>query len=63
MLSLREREERIKALVQGCHEVAEASGGLGRLIGLGDGVSSQETSLLEMINLRLRTGGGSGSNP
>jgi hypothetical protein len=63
VLSLTEREERIKAIVQACHEVAEASGGLGRLIGLGDGVSSVEDSLLDTINQRLRTDRGSAAKP
>ena len=41
-----EREERIKRIVQACREVAETSGGLARLLGLGSGVSGEEASLL-----------------
>ena len=49
-----EREERIKRIVQACHEVAEASGGLARLLGLGSGVSGEEESLLDTITATLR---------
>jgi hypothetical protein len=49
-----EREERIKRIVQACHEVAEASGGLARLLGLGSGVSDEEESLLDTITTTLR---------
>jgi hypothetical protein len=49
-----EREERIKSVVQACQEVAEASGGLGRLLGLGDGVSRIEASTLDEITRTLR---------
>ena len=49
-----EREERIKGIVQACHEVAEASGGLARLLGLGSGVSGEEGSLLDTITTTLR---------
>jgi hypothetical protein len=52
-----EREERIKDVVQACHEVAEASGGLGRLLGLGDGVSGIEASTLDVITRTLRSHG------
>lgn len=50
-----EREERIKSVVHACHEVAEASGGLGRLLGLGNGVSSIEASTLDTITKILRS--------
>ncbi len=50
-----EQEERIKAVVHACHEVAEASAGLGRLLGLGDGVSSVEASTLDDITRTLRS--------
>src|SRR5262245_19650527 len=33
------REERVRRIVRACHEVAEASGGLARLLGLKSGVS------------------------
>ena len=49
-----EREERITRIVQACHEVAEASGGLARLLGLGSGVSVEEESLLDTITTTLR---------
>jgi hypothetical protein len=49
-----EREERIMRIVQACHEVAEASGGLARLLGLGRGVSGEEASLLDTITTTLR---------
>ena len=49
-----ERDERIKGVVQACHEVAEASAGLGRLLGLGDGVSRIEASMLDDITRTLR---------
>jgi hypothetical protein len=49
-----EREERIQRIVQACQEVAEASGGLGRLLGLGSGVSGEEESLLDTITTTLR---------
>lgn len=50
-----ERAERIKELVQACQDVAEASGGLGRLLGLGDGVSRIEASMLDEITRTLRS--------
>jgi len=49
-----EREERIKRIVQACHEVAEASGGLAKVLGLGSGVSGEEESLLDTITTTLR---------
>lgn len=49
-----EREERITRIVQACHEVAAASGGLARLLGLGSGVSGEEESLLDTITTTLR---------
>ena len=50
-----EQEERTRTIVEACHEVAEASGGLGRLLGLGDGVSKIENATLDQINRALRT--------
>ena len=50
-----ERDERIKDIVRGCYEVAEASAGLGRLLGLGDGVSRIEASTLDDITKALRS--------
>jgi hypothetical protein len=49
-----EREERLKRIVQACHEVAEASGGLAKMLGLGSGVSGEEEALLEAISTTLR---------
>jgi len=54
VLTPAEREERILSIVHACHEVAEASGGLGRLLGLGDGVSSTESATLDKITRTLR---------
>jgi hypothetical protein len=50
-----ERVERIKEVVQACQDVAEASGGLGRLMGLGNGVSNLEASMLDEITRTLRS--------
>ena len=51
-----EREERIKGVVQACHEVASASGGgLAKVLGLGSSVSSTEASMLDVINGTLRS--------
>ena len=55
VLPPKEREERIKSVVFACHEVAEASAGLGRLLGLGDGVSRVEASTLDDITRTLRS--------
>jgi hypothetical protein len=44
-----EREERIKDIVRACRDVAEASGALGRLLGLGDGVSQVEAAMLDRL--------------
>jgi hypothetical protein len=49
------REDRIKRIVQACHEVAEASGGLARLLGLVSGVSHKEETLLDAIDTTLRS--------
>lgn len=60
VLPPQEREERIKGLVDACHEVAEASGsnlgfvlGLKNLMGL-QSVSENEAATLDMIATRLR---------
>ena len=51
-----EREERIKKLVEACHEVASVSGGgLAKVLGLGSGVSAIEASMLDTINGTLRS--------
>src|SRR5437762_253545 len=50
-----EREERIKRVVDACHQVAEASRSeITRLIGLGHGVSRTEEATVEAINHKLR---------
>lgn len=50
-----EREERIERLVRACREVAQGSGSeIARLLGLGDGVSGSEESVMGAIELRLR---------
>jgi hypothetical protein len=55
VLPFKEREERIRRLIDACHKVAEASGGkLTKQFGLGDGVSRREASTLDMINKNLR---------
>jgi len=54
VLTPAERADRIKRIVDACHEVASASGGLGRLIGLGSGVSSEGEALLDGISSKLR---------
>ena len=51
--SLLEPEE-VARIVDACREVAGASGGLGRLLGLGTGISSDEESILEAIASTLR---------
>lgn len=51
-----EQEERIKRVVQACHEVATASGGgLAKMLGLGSSVSSAEASILDTITSTLRS--------
>jgi hypothetical protein len=40
--------------VQACQEVAEASGGLARVVDIGSGVSGEEEALLEAITTTLR---------
>lgn len=54
VLSPEERADRVKRIVEACREVAAASGGLSRLLGLGTGVSSEETSLLDAIAATFR---------
>jgi hypothetical protein len=52
-----EREDRIKKIVEACHEVAAASGGgLAAMLGLGSSVSNIEASLLDDIRRTLRQG-------
>ena len=54
LLPPEQREERLKRIVHACHEVAEASGGLAKILGLGSGVSGEEGALLEAIATTLR---------
>lgn len=49
-----ERAERVKRIVDGCREVAQASGGLSRLLGFASGVSTEEESMLEAITATFR---------
>ncbi|MEO6025238.1 MAG: hypothetical protein ABIR79_00035, partial [Candidatus Binatia bacterium] len=57
VLPPQERDERIKGLVDACHRVAAASGGgLLRLLGIADGVSSNESEVLDAITTKLRGG-------
>ena len=54
VLSPEERADRVKRIVEACHQVAAASGGLSRLLGLGTGVSGEEESILDTIATTLR---------
>ena len=50
-----EREDRIKKVVEACHEVASVSGGgLAKVLGLASSVSAIEASMLDTINGTLR---------
>ncbi len=49
-----ERADRVKRIAEACRQVAAASGGLSRLLGLGTGVSVEEESLLDRIAGTLR---------
>jgi hypothetical protein len=49
-----ERTDRARRIIEACREVAAASGGLSRLLGLGTGVSSEEESMLDTIAATLR---------
>ena len=49
-----ERDERAATVLQACREVAQASAGLGRLLGLGDGVSNAEAAVIEEISGKLK---------
>lgn len=55
VLPEQERDERIKALVNACRRVAEASGGgLAWLLGMGDSAALDETKVLDEITTKLR---------
>lgn len=50
-----EREDRIERVVSACHEVAAASASkVGKYLGISDGVSTAESSIIETISNRLR---------
>jgi hypothetical protein len=53
VLTPEERADRIKRIVDACQQVAAASGGLARLLGLG-AVSTEEESVLDAIAATLR---------
>ena len=54
VLPLAEREERIQRIVDACHEVAAGSGSeIARLLGLGQGISGSEDTILHNIDDRL----------
>jgi hypothetical protein len=54
VLAQAERDERIATLVAACRRVAEASGGgLARLIGMSNGVSGEESGVLDAITTQL----------
>ena len=53
VLTPEERADRIRRIVDACRQVADASGGLSRLVGLG-GVSNEEEALLDGMAARLR---------
>ena len=55
VLTPAEKEDRIKRVVEACHEVAEASGGgLAKILGLDSGVSGVEAEMLDAITATLR---------
>lgn len=55
VLPPKEKEERIERIVDACREVAAASGSeVARLLGLGDGVSGSEASILDTIAKKLQ---------
>jgi len=59
VLPEKERDERIAGTVAYCRRIAEASGGgLGRLIGMSDGVSGEESAVLDAITTKLTAGRG-----
>lgn len=55
VLPPQERDERIHGLVAACRRIASASGGgLAKLLGMRDGVSGEESDLLEAIATKIR---------
>lgn len=56
VLPPKERDERVQGLVDACRRVASASGGgLAQLLGMRDGVSGEESDILDAIATKLRT--------
>ena len=54
VLTPEERTERVHALVEACNRVAEASGGgLSKLLGVGSGVTGEESAILDAITTKL----------
>jgi hypothetical protein len=54
VLTPAERDERIHGIVEGCTRIAEASGaGLTKLLGIGSGVTSDESAVLDAITTKL----------
>jgi hypothetical protein len=56
-----EAEQRIAAMIKACEEVAEASGGLARLLQFHSGISPQEKSVLAEIKVRMEKKGSAGT--
>ena len=54
VLTPAEQAERTKRIVEACRQVAGVSGGLGKVLGLGSGVSGEEGALLDAISTKLR---------
>ena len=54
VLTPAEQAERTKRIVDACRQVAEASGGLGKVLGLSSGVSGEEGAFLDAISTTLR---------
>lgn len=54
VLTPAEQAERTKRIVDACRQVAEASGGLGKVLGVSSGVSGEEGVLLDAIASTLR---------
>ena len=55
VLPAAERAVRIRELLAACERVAEASGGLAKLLGLHRGVSGEEAEVLEAVTKKLRS--------
>jgi hypothetical protein len=55
VLPAAERAGRIRELLAACERVAQASGGLAKLLGLHRGVSGEEAEALEALTKKLRS--------